>query len=74
MKLGLLKSLLASLGDQIKDRDPDSVEVLIMNPVAPSMSGVAVTDFSLSLEVFQRFPDPVNPDKPEWCKQIRIEI
>ena len=77
MTLGELISELNKLRSKIKDRDPDSVEVVVMNPSARSAHNICQHSFLLKIEAFERYPDPLfdkNNPRSEWHKQIRIVL
>ena len=65
---------LQSLRSEIKDRDPDAVEVIVINPSARAARDIWESQFTIYVKAFECFPEPPDPNKPEWRKQVRIEL
>ena len=72
--LGELIAKLQSLRSEIKDRDPDAVEVIVINPSARAACDIWESQFTIYVKAFECFPEPPDPNKPEWRKQVRIEL
>ena len=63
-----------AIAESIKDRPLENVEVVVINPHAPRACDICCKKFAVDLYAHERFPEPVDPDKPEWHKQLRITI
>jgi len=74
MELGELISKLQAIRDSIKDRDANKVPVVVMNCRARANEPIIEKRISVKLEAFERFPEPPDPEHPEWYKEVRIVL
>jgi len=72
MNLGELDNAIKQIRSQIKDRNPDNVEVVLINPSAKRASDICEYDLSIKVVAFEIYRPP--RFNREWHKQVRILI